>query len=73
MAQAQLLQDILEPQEREKAVEVDRFLRNLFLLFDGDLPAKVQQHVLEILEVLEEQTREQFKDLLKSRKKLVTS
>ena len=73
MAQEQLLQDILEPQEREKAVEIDRFLRNLFVLFDGELPSHVQKHVLEILEVLEEQNRELFKNLLKNRKKLFTS
>ncbi len=73
MSTEETLQEILAPHEREKAVELDRFLRNLFVLFDGELPAHVQQHVIEILTVLEDQNREQFRKLLRQRKKALSA
>ncbi len=53
MSTDELENRLAQIKDKKLAMEVRRFLLNLFLLFDDQPPPHIQQHINEILELLE--------------------
>lgn len=53
MSSDELESRLAQIKDKKIATEVRRFLLNLFLLFDGQPPPHIQQHIDEIIDLLE--------------------
>ena len=53
MSSEELEYRLSQIKDKKLAMEVRRFLLNLFLLFDGDPPPHIQAYISEIMDILE--------------------